>query len=444
MQYRILAATNFIFYMQFQQFLRQSLIWRGLYLITVFVLNIVMSRLLQAEVSGWLYFMIHVFSFVIVVASCNIESGVGYFLASSIIPKEGLTVFVIMWTVIITILLLPILYLYFSVFQGSYKLAINELVFLSAAFIIGGLLTTYCLSLFYADKNVIIPNVALFITNAIFISFLLLSRSDYLSLRIVFKGYCYLVLAQGLIMLCLFLVANSIRFNFGFLNAAQVKQILSYSLIAFGGNLVLFLVYRIDYWFVQRYCSGADLGNYIQASKLGQLLLVIPQVLAAAVFPETASMVNTEQIGRDIVILFRLIIQCFIVGYVFIIVFGKWVLLFLFGNTFSNIYLPVLMLIPGILCLSILVILLSFFSGKQQSKHNFNGAMIALVVIALGDFILIPIYGIYAAAIVSTLGYCSNLIYALWQFKKLHSFNFKQLFLFTKNDWYWLASVLRK
>jgi O-antigen/teichoic acid export membrane protein len=430
--------------MQFKQFLRQSLIWRGLYLITVFVLNVVMSRLLQAEVSGWLYFMINIFSFVIIVASCNIESGVGYFLASSTMPKQGLTVFVILWTLLVTTLLLPILYLYFSVFASANKLAINELVFFGAAFIGGVLLTTYTLSLFYADKNVVTPNVMLFITNTLFIVFLLLSSSNYLSLGVVFKGYCCLVLLQGVFMMSLFLFTNRIGFKITLLNAIQIKQLLRYSLIAFSGNLVLFLVYRIDYWFVERYCTGADLGNYIQASKLGQLLLVVPQVLAAAVFPQTASMVNTEQIGRDIVILFRLILQCFIAGFLLMLAGGKWLLPLLFGNTFNNTYMPVLLLIPGILCLSILVILLSFFSGKQQSKHNFNGAIIALLVIVIGCYFLIPIYGIYAAATISSIGYFANLLYALWQFKKLQPFNFKQLFLFTKNDWYWLFSVLKK
>ncbi|MBC7651406.1 MAG: polysaccharide biosynthesis C-terminal domain-containing protein [Deinococcales bacterium] len=430
--------------MQFKQFLRQSLIWRGLYLITVFALNVVMSRLLQAEISGWLYFMINIFSFVIVVASCNVESGVGYFLASATMPKQGLTLFVLLWTFIVTVLFLPILYLYFSVFNVSNKLGINELVFFGAAFITGALLTTYCLSLFYADKNVVMPNVVLFTTNALFILFLLLSAANYLSLSVVFKSYCCLVLAQGVIMFGLFFITNHIGFNYKFLNAVQVKQLLRYSLIAFSGNLVLFLVYRIDYWFVQRYCTGTDLGNYIQASKLGQLLLVVPQVLAAAVFPQTAGMVNTEQIGKDLVILFRLILQCFLLGFILMFVFGKWLLPLLFGNTFNNTYLPVLLLIPGILCLSILVILLSFFSGNQQSKHNFNGAIIALVIIASGDYILIPKYGIYAAATISSIGYFANLVYALWQFKKLHTFNFNQLVAFTKKDWHWLLSVLKK
>ena len=155
-------------------------------------------------------------------------------------------------------------------------------------------------------------------------------------------------------------------------------------------------------------------------------------------------MANTEQIGKDIVILFRLIVQCFLLCFVVMLLGGKWLLPLLFGNTFNNIYLPILLLIPGVLCLSILVILLSFFSGKQQSKYNFNGAIIALIVIVIGDCVLIPVYGIYAAAAVSSIGYFANLVYALWHFKKLHPFYFKQLFLFTKNDWYWLFSVLKK
>ncbi len=430
--------------MQFKQFLRQSLIWRGLYLITVFALNVVLSRLLQAEVSGWLYFIINIFSFIIVVGSFNIDSGIAYFSASSGMPKKALAIFALLWVIISTCLLIPFLYLLFKFFFITTQITTSSLVFFGANFIFGALLTLFYVALFYANKNVVLPNIVLFVTNVCYICYIIFFTTKNPPLNIVFSSYCYLVCSQGVLMAVLFFIKNASHLSAELLSMHQIKQLLKYASIAFGGNLVLFLVYRIDYWFVERYCSAANLGNYIQASKLGQLLLVVPQVLAAAVFPQTASMVNTDQLSKEILILFRLMIQFFILIFLLLLLAGKWLLPFIFGNTFNNIYAPVLLLVPGILCLSMLVILLSFFSGKQQSKYNFIGAMLALLVILLGDFILIPKYGIYAAALVSSIAYFVNFVYAVYQFKKITGCDLSELYFFRKNDWYWLLSLMRK
>ncbi len=444
MQYRTLAATNFIFYMQFKQFLRQSLIWRGLYFVTVFALNLVLSRLLQAEVSGWLYFIINIFSFIIVLGGFNIDSGITYFSASSVMPKKALAIFALFWAFVSTCVLIPFLYLFFKFFFVAPQIITSSLVFFGVNFIFGALLVLFYVPMFYVDNNVSLPNIVLFTTNTLYIFFILFFAAKNPPLNVVFSSYCYLVCSQGIIIMLLYFFKNGNYLGVSLLSIQQIKQLLQYASIAFGGNIVLFLVYRIDYWFVERYCSPASLGNYIQASKLGQLLLVIPQVLAAAVFPQTASMVNTYQISRDILIIFRLMIQFFAFAFLLLLLIGKWLLPFVFGSTFNDIYAPVLLLMPGILCLSMLVILLSFFSGKQRSKYNFNGAMLALAVILLGDFFLIPIYGIYAAAMVSTIAYFANFVYAIYQFKKITNCIVSDLYDFRKSDWFWLLSLIKK
>ena len=64
-----------------------------------------------------------------------------------------------------------------------------------------------------------------------------------------------------------------------------LKNVIRYSLVALLANGIYFLVNRIDYWFVQYYCTAKDLGNYIQASKLGQMMLILPSILGSTLFP---------------------------------------------------------------------------------------------------------------------------------------------------------------
>ena len=89
------------------------------------------------------------------------------------------------------------------------------------------------------------------------------------------------------------------------------KQIIRYSLTALGANAVFFLVYRIDYLFVNYspVCSAADLGNYIQVSKLGQMMLVVPQIIASVVFPRTASGIEPESLNKAIITIARIFSQ---------------------------------------------------------------------------------------------------------------------------------------
>ncbi|MEJ7681191.1 MAG: oligosaccharide flippase family protein [Segetibacter sp.] len=68
----------------------------------------------------------------------------------------------------------------------------------------------------------------------------------------------------------------------------NIRLLIRYALVALAANVIFFLVYRVDYWFVKKYCTLQELGNYIQVSKLGQMLLIIPTIISSVVLPQTA------------------------------------------------------------------------------------------------------------------------------------------------------------
>jgi hypothetical protein len=77
------------------------------------------------------------------------------------------------------------------------------------------------------------------------------------------------------------------------------------------------------------------------------------------------------------------------------------------------------------------------FAGLNLVKHNLTGGILALVIIVLGDWWLIPVYGIAAAAAVSSVGYLLYMGYLLLQFNKKYatgigSFFYNQQFSFTE------------
>ena len=189
----------------------------------------------------------------------------------------------------------------------------------------------------------------------------------------------------------------------------------------------------IKYWFVNKYCTDADLGNYIQACKLAQLFFIVPSILAAVVFPMTASG-RREEMNEKMQLLSRGLILFYCIACSGLIVLGYWLFPFVFGETFNNMYLPFILLVPAILSYSVIHLLAAYYSGKKVLSVNFKGNLIALIIIVVGDMLLIPRFGINGAASVSSVGYICYMSFILLMHRKEYKSRFADFLLFRKKD----------
>jgi O-antigen/teichoic acid export membrane protein len=146
---------------------------------------------------------------------------------------------------------------------------------------------------------------------------------------------------------------------------------------------------------------------------------------------------NILRIGRVTTVLYLLL-------FVIVLLVGKVLFPLVFGSTFNLMYLPFLILIPGIWALSNLFILSAYFGGINKVKVNVQGACVGLVLILIGDFILIPRYGMYAAAAVSTVGYIATFLYSFLHIQKEHSVSITQYWSINKEDIQWLQSMIKR
>jgi O-antigen/teichoic acid export membrane protein len=134
--------------------------------------------------------------------------------------------------------------------------------------------------------------------------------------------------------------------------------------------------------------------------------------------------------------------QVFIAFFIAVWLFGGAFFIQIFGNTFNQLHIPFLILLPGIFSISVSVLLAAFFSGNGLGKYNVIGTGLGLLIVVILDLLLINKYGIIGAAISSSVGYFGFLCFGLFQFKRLHPFHLKQLFAFSLNDWLWIKNVL--
>ena len=412
----------------------QSVVWRGLYYATAFIINILIARHFQASASGAIYYLSSIYALIVLFTSLSLESGIIYFSAREEIPVNKLLNFSLAWSLLAGAIIFSAGFVFFP--DVYHQISRPFLIFSAVCFIFGNLLTTYCSGFFYARRNFIVPNLVNIICTVCLIIVLPYGGKS-LVFSITNDNYFYIYFGSFLLQGILLAFAAGAKYVRGglkvFLSVSEFKLLFRYCLLAFSGNILYFLLYRVDYWFVAKYCSPEQLGNYIQVSKLVQLFFILPTILASAVFPITAEG-KKENISQLLTLLSRIIFFAYLLACIFLAMAGQWLFPFVFGESFSGMYQPFLLLIPGILSLSGLFTLTAYFAGKNQISTNIIGSVYALLIILAGDMFFIPRYGIKAAALVSSVGYMVYQAYVIVIFKKEFKIGLDRFFLVRTTD----------
>ena len=434
--------------MNFKRLLAESIIWRGLYFFSVLLVNVFLSRYLQAAGSGNLYFITIIFSFMQVLLGLSFDAGITYFASAKIIERNKLVSMVALWSIVAGIIMTGFVYIFFLVDTSIPKDLLTSYCIYGFCYVLGQLLMTYLTVLYYTQENYFLPNFLLSLVNFAFV--IIVPGKDAVTTpgetQNIILIYFFSFVLSGLVLLTSFFISNKNESAIGFPNRIEIKQVLRYSITALAANVIFFLVYRIDYLFVKAspVCTDADLGNYIQVSKLGQMMLIVPQIIASVVFPRTASGIEREHLSNSISLIARLFSQLFLLIFIGVAFLGNYIFIYVFGPTFNKMQLPMLIIIPGMFSLSVLALLSAFFAGVGKLKINLNGAILALVVMIVGDFLFVPHFGIIAAATISTISYTVNLGYSLYFFNKDYDIHITDFFRWRKKDYAWLKTLVKR
>jgi len=429
--------------MPFKNLIVESITWRGLYFLTVLLLNVLVARYFEATGSGWIYYLSNWYAFFILMISISMESGMGYFASKNEIHIRRLAAFSITWTVITGIVVTGGCFIYIEL--AHTLLVPKTLLFVSSlGYICGNLLTNYTAGIFYAKKNFKLPNLICIGCNLLLIILLLFTFTgffDKLNATAYLYAYFISFCVQGMVLVVALVYSSPGREQLRLPSPGELRKLFRYSLTALAGNLAFFLVYRVDYWFVKTFCSASELGNYIQVSKLSQMIILLPSILASAVFP-LVSGGHIEEVNRGLEQLSRFIL-IFVGGLsAFLILTGYWIFPLVFGATFSSMYMPFVLLVPGLLCISALSPLAAYFGGKNMLRVNLTGSLLGLVFILFADAIYVPLHGINAAAIISSLGYAICYGYVLVVFKRQYKTSLSGFFKVGLSDFVWMKKFL--
>ena len=422
--------------MHFNKILKNTIIWKLLNTVFVFFINLLMVRLLGISESGIFFYNITILSLLVLILSWSLESGITYYTIKENVNLQS-----------ILHILIPIL-----IFQSLLSWLIIQNIRLSISgltailFVLGNLCYTYFSALFYSKKWFILINTISCSVNFLVI-LLLLFGWFFFNSEIINHQYYTLIYILGitfqavLLILVLVLKANKTKVQ-PIVLQPLIRKIFTYSSVAFISNVVFFLVTRIDYFFVEKYCSIDALSNYVQVSKFGQLLILVPSVIASMVFPYSAdrndffSLNNVQQLCKTISFFFIPIT-------IMIVLTGSWILPLIFGKDFNLMYIAMLLYIPGFYALSIISVLAAYLAGKKHLSVNLIASLLALIIVVTGDLLLIPVWGINAAASVSSLGYISCGCYMIRFYKIKFNCAPSTFFSFKKRDIFYILTQFK-
>ena len=110
---------------------RQHIVWRGLYFLTVLLINIGIARFFEAEKSGRLFFIVNNLALILLVVSISLESGSTFYISSGKLEAGLMANFSLVWATGASLVALGgwWLVLYFS--RPDY---LSDLPFLLASF----------------------------------------------------------------------------------------------------------------------------------------------------------------------------------------------------------------------------------------------------------------------------------------------------------------------
>jgi O-antigen/teichoic acid export membrane protein len=213
----------------------------------------------------------------------------------------------------------------------------------------------------------------------------------------------------------------------------DLKESFSYGLRGYASILANAVTRRIDYLFIASLAGAEALGYYTVAVSMAEILLAVPEAFSRPFLPIYFGLADrdakrfTPLVIRSVLLVMLLLCLGTAVG-------GKAVILVLYGRSFMPAFLPMILLLPGVLALSIYPFLkVDLFNRNRPGMVSWNSLFAMGCNVAL-NFLLIPSWGIVGAAVSSSLAYGLSTAGLLVRFARLSGTPWREILIVRRAD----------
>jgi O-antigen/teichoic acid export membrane protein len=393
--------------------------------------GMIIARNLGTAGKGEVFLITQIFTLCTIIFSFGFGPAIIYFLKNNKISNSAVNYFILAYSIFLAFIFILSVFFFGSdiihFFSHDFEIDILTYIFLiSHLNVVSGLIGYKKLKNENGLKRLSIITITSGFLYLIFLSyFVLIEDLDVL-------GVIY-ALMVGVFFKCIMLTYDHNHHSlqeFSKIKTGEIIKITKFGFHTFLSNIFLTGVFRLDTFFLNKMVNFAEIGLYSVAVNVGELMLLIPSAIGVALFPHLLGISKEDQINSMCLVgrisfligVFGVFILA-IIGYPFIHIF--------FGKNFLPAYPPFVILLPGLLAMTLNYAYSNYFHSIGKPLIGAFIFLVGLIVNILLNLWLIPIYGIFGAAISSSLAYFVITGGFIYKIKKINRLSLRE-FVFPK------------
>ena len=163
------------------------------------------------------------------------------------------------------------------------------------------------------------------------------------------------------------------------------------------------------------------------------MLLIFPGLIAGVIFPYTIN--DSKALAGKVAYLCRGLTFLYLIIFLVFLSFGQFVFPWMLGKDFNLMYEIFAVSFFGIYCLSINLIIISYFEGINKLKIILLSLAVIFILLMSLNFLFIPGYGYMAAAFVFSFSNFLGLLISFKKFLDTTDILITDILFIKKSDW---------
>lgn len=233
--------------------------------------------------------------------------------------------------------------------------------------------------------------------------------------------------------------ANPFKLRFQF---RRMWEFVKFGFVPMLVYLCMTINYKIDIqmlkWFDN--VSYSDIGIYSVGVSLAAKIWLIPDAIKDILLSKLVKGKGEEEVAKVL----RINLAICVAATVFLILLGKPLVNLLYGKEFEQVYYVMVLLLVGMLGMIFYKMVYSFNVAQGKRTINLVFLLIAAIVNVIGNFLLIPHFGMWGAAVMSIVSYNICGLCFLIYFKKVSKIPYFKLLFVQKQDLLDIKTFLQK
>lgn len=192
------------------------------------------------------------------------------------------------------------------------------------------------------------------------------------------------------------------KWNF---DLTYAKSLLTYSWPLIFSSFIIIIYTKIDQIMIDAFLNSTQVGVYSVAVTLSNYWLFIPGILVSTLMPYFVKLRNSDlkTYRKRLLQLYSLMFWMGAFIGIIVLVFGQNVIIFLYGNEYASSYKALMLNIWSSIFISQAIARGIWLISENLQKYRLYNNLLAVSLNIIGNFILIPRYGIAGAAIATLI-----------------------------------------